>query len=49
MVITLENNTIWFKEYKDMERKILEKNKEIEGLKTKEKQLKREIAIEQQK
>ena len=49
MVITLENNTIWFKEYKNSEHKILEKNEEIQKLKEKEEQLKREIAIAQQK
>ena len=50
----MSNNSIntrndWFAKYKDLENKILEKNKEIEELKVKEKQLKREIDLAQQK
>lgn len=39
----------WFIKYKNLERKIIEKNKEITELKVKEKQLKQEITLKQQK
>lgn len=45
----LKKNIDWFAKYKGLENKILEKNEEIEELKEKEKQLKREIGLAQQK
>lgn len=45
----LSTNDDWFNKYKESEKKILALNKEIDELKVKEEQLKRENILKQQR